>query len=336
VNPLCWPSRLAAACAAALALVAAGCGSPQQAAAPEAAAQMRVFAADNGEITIPVAPQRIVATGYAVPALIEAGAPIVGISSWQRGIPLMTPEDKVTYDRLDKVAGELATETDYEAIALADPDLIVIGVPAPILADVDVERLKSVAPVVGIGPTIPSEWREVSRKQADAAGVLPAFDALRGEYEVRAAELREKYAPVIGQLKFAHVGSYGQVTNGTFQREFDRSWGTNVLNDVGAKYYGQVSEPGPGSRAVSEYPSLEEIPDAFRKADVITYSVDPDGSAKEAVQQVLDSPLWPILPAVREGRTIPIRYTEAATYQGAMRTLEAVDEALAPLLSSPS
>src|SRR5918992_883513 len=100
-----WPSRLVAACAAALALVAAGCSSPEQAAAPEAAAQTRVFAADNGEITIPVAPQRIVATGYAVPALIEAGAPLVGISSWQRGIPLMTPEDKATYDRLEKVAG---------------------------------------------------------------------------------------------------------------------------------------------------------------------------------------------------------------------------------------
>jgi iron complex transport system substrate-binding protein len=331
-----WPSRLVAACAAALALVAAGCGSPEQAAAPEAAAQMRVFAADNGEITIPVAPQRIVATGYAVPALIEAGAPLVGISTWQRGIPLMTPEDKATYDGLEKVAGELATETDYEAIAKVDPDLIVIGVPAPILAEVDVERLESVAPVVAIGPTIPAAWREVSRKQVDAAGVLPAHDALRSEYEARAAELREKYAPVVGRLKFGHVGAYGEVARGTFQREFDGSWGTNVLNDVGVEYYGQVKEPGPGSRAVSEYPSMEEISASLGEADVITYSVNPDGSVKEGVQQVLDSPLWPTMPAVHAGRTIPIRYTEAATYQSALETLEAVDEALAPLLSPPA
>jgi iron complex transport system substrate-binding protein len=331
-----WPSRLVAACAAALALVAAGCGSSEQAAAPAEDAPTRVFTDDRGDQTIPVEPQRIVATGYAVPALIETGAPLVGISTWQRGIPLMTPEDKATYDGLEKVAGELATETNYEAIAKVDPDLIVIGVPAPILADVDVERLESVAPVVAIGPTIPSGWREVSRKQADAAGVLEEFGALRSEYEAEAAELEEKYASVLGPLKFGHVGAYGQVANGTFQREFDDSWGTNVLNDLGAKYYGQVKEPGPGSRAVSEYPSLEEIPASLGAADVITYSVEPDGSVSEAVQQVLDSPLWQNLPAVQAGRTIPIRYTEAATYQSAMKTLEAVEQALAPLLSPPA
>jgi iron complex transport system substrate-binding protein len=331
-----WPARLVAACAAALALVLAGCGSPEQTAAPDAETRTRVFAADNGEITIPVAPRRVVATGYAVPALIEAGAPLVGISTWERGIPLMTPEDRATYDGLEKVAGELATETSYEAIAKADPDLIVIGVPAPILADVDLDRLEAVAPVVAIGPTIPSEWREVSRKQADAAGVLPAFEALRGEYEVKAAGMRQKYEPVVGSLRFAHLGAYGQVSNGTFQREFDGSWGTNVLGDLGVRYYGQVREPGPGSRAVSEYLSLEEIPDSFEEADVITYSVEPDGSAKDAVQQVLDSPLWQTVPAVRAGRTIPIRYTEAATYRGAMAALDAADQALAPLLTPPA
>jgi iron complex transport system substrate-binding protein len=330
------PSRLVVTCAAALALVAAGCGSAEQAPAPGEEMSTRVFAADNGEITIPVAPQRIVATGYAVPALLEAGAPLVGISTWQRGIPLMSPEDKATYDGLQKVAGELATETDYEAIARVDPDLIVIGVPAPILTDVDVELLESVAPVVAIGPTIPSKWREVSQRQADAAGVLTAFDALRSEYEAKAAGLEEKYAPVVGPLRFAHVGAYGEVARGTFQREFDGSWGTNVLNDLGVAYYGEVQEPGPGSRAVSEYPSMEELPASLGEADVITYSAEPDGTVREGVQQVLDSPLWPLLPAVQAGRTIPIRYTEAATYKSALTALDAADEALAPLLSPPA
>ncbi|HYH32353.1 MAG TPA: ABC transporter substrate-binding protein [Pseudonocardia sp.] len=334
--PLHWASRLAVACAAALAPVAAGCGSSEQAAAPEAEVQTRVFAADNGGITIPAAPRRIVATGYAVPALIETGAPLVGISTWERGVPLMSPEDKATYDSLEKVAGELAAETNYEAIAQVDPDLIVIGVPAPILADVDVELLESVAPVVAIGPMIPSEWREVSREQADAAGVLPAFDALRSEYEAKAAELRAKYAPVVGGLEFGHLGAYGDVSGGMFQREFDGSWGTNILNDVGVSYYGQVEEPGPGSRAVSENVSVEQIGAGLGEADVITYSAEPDGSVSDAVRQVLDSPLWQQLPAVQAGRTIPIRYTEAATYGAALTTLDAVDEALAPLLSPPA
>jgi iron complex transport system substrate-binding protein len=325
-----WSSRLATI---ALALVTAGCGTSGQAAVPAPAVETRTVTADNGEVTIPVHPQRVVATGYAVPALIEAGAPLVGISTWTRGTSMMSPDDLATYERLDKVAGDTAASTDYEAIAVADPDLIVIGVPTPVLADVDVERLSALAPVVAIGPTVPSAWREISRRHADAAGALAGFDAVRTAYEAKAAELRAKYAAVVPRLRFGHVGSYGKVADGTFQREFDGSWGTNVVQDVGASYYGGVEEPGPGSQAVSEYPSIEEIGSSLAEADAITYSVNPDGSVPASVQQVLDSQLWENLPAVRAGRAFPIRYTEAATYAAALMTLDAIDQAFAPLLT---
>ncbi|GLZ11661.1 ABC transporter substrate-binding protein [Actinomadura sp. NBRC 104425] len=291
-----------------------------------------MFKADNGSITIPAKPQRVVATGYAVPPLIEAGAPLVGISTWKRGVPMMDAQTKATYDRLPKVAGEQAAETNYEAIAKAKPDLIVIGVPAPVLGDIDVNRLKSIAPVVAIGPTVPRAWRELSRRQADAAGVLQKYDATKTQYEAKAAQLAAKYKDVLPKLKFAHVGAYGEVSKGNFQREFDGSWGTNVANDIGAKYYGQVKQKGTGSRSVSEYPSIEELPSAFAEADAITYSVNTDGSVPESVKYVLDSDLWKNLPAVKAGRTYPIRYTEAATYRQAMMTLDAIDKSFAPLL----
>lgn len=327
--------------ALALALALTGCGSSSESgseSAPENAADTpgengtRVFAADNGEITIPADPQRVVATGYAVPALIEAGAPLVGISSWQRGEPMMSEEDLATYNELAKVAGEQAAETNYEAVAEADPDLIVIGVPAPVLGDIDVERLESVAPVVAIGPTVPSAWRELSRRQADAAGALEQFDAVQAEYEAKAAELAGKYQDVLPQLDLGHVGAYGEVAKGTFQREFGGSWGTNIAEDLGATYYGEVKEPGPGSRSVSEYPSVEELPDSLGEADAITYSVSADGSVPEPVQYVMDSELWQSLPAVEAGMTFPVRYTEAATYGQAMLALDAIDESFASLL----
>ncbi|MGW5049568.1 ABC transporter substrate-binding protein [Actinokineospora sp. NPDC004072] len=323
--------RVAAAAALALAL-AAGCGSgAAEQSAP--AADTRVFSADNGEITIPVAPKRVVATGYAVPALLEAKAPLVGISTWARGIPLMTDEIRATYEGLPKVAGESAAETNYEAIAEADPDLIVIGVPKPALADIDLARLEALAPVVAIGPTVPSAWRELSRRQADAAGALATFDAAKAAYEAKAAELSAKYEDVLPGLKLGHVGSYGEVAKGNFQREFNGAWGTNIVQDVGADYYGEVKVKGGGSRDVSEYPSIEELPAAFAEADAITYSVKPDGTPAPAVQYVLDSELWKNLPAVKAGKAFPIRYTEAATYAGAMLTLDAIDEAFAPLLA---
>ncbi|RKT55493.1 ABC transporter substrate-binding protein [Saccharothrix australiensis] len=325
-------SRFAGAFALAFALVA-GCGSGGTEQPPAESAQTRVFKADNGDITIPAKPERVVATGYAVPALLEAGAPLVGISTWQRGLPLMGPEDRAKYDQLPKVAGELATETNYEAIAQAEPDLIVIGVPKPVLADIDLKRLEAVAPVVAIGPSIPSAWRDLSRKQADAAGALAQFDSVRATYQDKAAKIAEKYAAVLPRLKLGHVGAYGEVAKGNFQREFNGSWGTNIAQDVGANYYGEVKVKGGGSKDVSEYPSIEELTTAFGEADAITYSVNPDGTPPAPVKYVLDSELWKNLPAVKAGRTYAFRYTEAATYRAAMTTLDAVDQAFAPLLN---
>lgn len=325
------PSGLIGALALTLALSACG-SSPESGSDTAKTDETRVFTADNGKITIPADPQRVVATGYAVPALIEAEAPLVGISSWQRGEPMMTKEDLATYEDLTKVAGEQAAETNYEAVAEADPDLIVIGVPAPVLGDIDVERLESIAPVVAIGPTVPSAWRELSRKQADAAGALEEFDASQERYEAKAAGLAEKYEDVLPGRAVGHVGTYGETAKGSFQREFGGSWGTNVAEDLGAEYYGEVKEEGPGSASVSEYPSVEELPDSLGEADMITYSVAADGSVPESVQYVMDSKLWKNLPAVKDGMTFPIRYTEAATYGQAVQTLDAIDESFAPLL----
>src|SRR5699024_8089358 len=105
------------------------------------------------------------------------------------------------------------------------------------------------------------------------------------------------------------------------------SWGTNIATDIGVEYYGEVKEKGPGSAAVSEYPSIEELSDSLGEADAITYTVTPDGTPAPSVQYVLDSPLWQDLPAVEDGMVFPIRFTEAATYTQALQTLDAIDQA---------
>ncbi|WP_430784113.1 ABC transporter substrate-binding protein [Actinoplanes sp. G11-F43] len=317
--------RLLGATAVALSLLT-GCGGGADGATGDAAAT-RTFTADNGDVTIPADPKRVVATGYAVPALIEADAALVGISSWQRGTAMMTPEDLATYQKLAKVAGESAAETNYEAIAAAKPDLIVIGVPKPVLADVDLDRLESIAPVVAIGPTVPDAWRTLSRRQADAAGRTSTFEAGKAAYEARAAELKTKHAGLLTTVRFGHLGGYGEAAKGTFQREFAGSWGTNIAQDVGVEYYGQVKVKGGGGKDVSEYPAMEEIPDSFAEAQAITYTVQPDGTPGPSVQAVLDSPLWQNLPAVKAGRVYPLSYTEAATYPSAMKALDAIDKA---------
>lgn len=319
--------RLLGALAVTFSLVACGSSDP----GPAQTVETRVFKADNGDITIPKDPQRVVATGYAVPVLIEADAALVGVSSWQRGVAMMSAADKATYEKLTKVAGETADTTDYEKIALAKPDLIVIGVPKPVLGDIDLERLTAIAPVVAIGPTLPSAWRELSRRQSDAAGRSTNFDAARTAYERRAAALKTKYATVLRDVRFGHVGGYGEVAKGNFQHEFEGSWGTNIATDIGMRYPGEVKKKGGGSHDVAEQTSIELLPESYADVNAITYTLEPDGSVGEAVRYVLASPLWKSLPVVKAGKVFPVRYTQAATYESAMLTLDSLDQALAPL-----
>jgi len=317
-------TALVAASATCFALAA--CSS--EADEPEKEAATRTFEADNGEVEIPAEPERVVATGYAVPVLLEVDAPLVGISEWGRGTALMTDEDLATYEETDKVMGETADSINYDAVAEVEPDLIILGVPLPVLGDVNMDRLESIAPVVVLGPGRPDDWKDLGARQSDAAGRADAYEETQEAYDERAAELSEKYADVLDGLQFGHVGSYGDITAGQFHREFAGSWGTNIATDVGVEYYGEVKDPSDGGSAeVSEYPSIEELPDSLGDADVITYSLQTDGTPAESVQYVLDSPLWKNLPAVKDGRAIGIQYTEAATYTSALQTLDAIDAA---------
>ncbi|MBC2931590.1 ABC transporter substrate-binding protein [Nocardioides sp. zg-1228] len=314
--------------AAALSLVLAACGGEDGAAESEDGPDTVTFSADNGEIEIPADPERVVATGYAVPVLLEVDAPLVGISEWGRGTALMTEEDLATYEETPKVMGESADSINYDAVAAAEPDVIILGVPLPVLGDVNMERLETIAPVVVLGPGRPDDWKDLGARQSEAAGASEQYAENQEAYEARAAELTDKYADVLEGLDFGHVGSYGDVTAGQFHREFAGSWGTNIATDIGVTYYGEVKDPTDGGSAeVSEYPSIEELPDSLGDADVITYSVQGDGTPVEAVQYVLDSPLWKNLPAVEDGMAVGVRHTEAATYASAMQTLDALDAA---------
>lgn len=323
--------RLLGVLALSLTLVTA-CGSSEEGDSA-GSDETRTFTADNGKVEIPADPQRIVATGYAVPSLIEADAKLVGISAWSRGLPLMSDEDVATYEKLEKVAGETADSTDYEAIADLEPDLIVLGVPQPALVDIDMERLEQIAPVAAIGPKLPSAWRELSKTQSDAANRLKKYDANKQAYEQKATELTTKYAGALDGLQFGHLGAYGEVAAGTFMREFEGSWGTNIASDIGVDYYGEVKKKAGGAADVSEFPSIEELSASFADADVITYSLSSDGTVGESVQYVLDSPLWKNLPAVKAGKAFALPFTEAATYQQASKALDGIDAALAPLLA---
>lgn len=325
-------SRILATVALGALALTAGCSNSDGGASSESgSSETRSFEANNGTIDIPVEPKRVVSLARATPPLVVAEAPLVAttpVSPDEKGL-IPSDEAGTTIDGLDVIESGSAktnagggTEIDYEAIAAAEPDLIVSGFPAPVEGDIDEKRLQEIAPTVFIGPKIPSEWREVGEKAADAAGVADNFDKLKGEYDDKAAELKKKYAETTKGATFAAATLYDSTEKGSYNREYSGSFITNIPEDVGLEF------PGGGDE-FSQLVSLENISD-LDDADAILVSTNPDGSIRDPrfEKEVMSTKAWKNLPAVKNDNVLKVPYLMATTYSGAIEGLDALDQQL--------
>ncbi|MFW0796221.1 ABC transporter substrate-binding protein [Gordonia sp. CPCC 205515] len=332
--------RLRYAVASALAvtaLVASGCSADDSESGGVAASgETRTFTAANGTFQIPVHPKRIVAMSRAVPPLLIAGAPVIGATTGYDTSTIVDQDAINRYHEVDTLTTGTAktnagggTQLSYEQIAALKPDLIISGFPQKAYKSaISDEQLQAIAPTLSLGPATPTEWREVGRKAADAAGKGDVFDQQKAEYEKLAAELKQKYASTIAGKKFAAVSVFNSIQANSFQREYDDSFTTNIANDLG------ITFPGGTPRKTQEIVSVERLSD-LADADVILYQVNPDGSLRHPRTQALfDSAAWQNLPAVRAGHALPVAFTAAETYAGAMRCLQSVAQGLDKLSTS--
>ena len=325
-------SMFALGAASLLALTACGSDSASEddGAADEAsAAATRVFEDQTGEVTIPAEPTSIVACGYAVLPLIQTDAELSAVCEWTRELDNMDDESRATYDALPKVAADGDVSTiNYEAVAAADPDLIILGVPERALGEVKLDQLREMAPVVVLAPEQPAQWRELGERYADAAGVADRYGASRDEYEALAAEIAAEHADTLSTLTFGGVCTPCGIYEGSFVREYASSYTSNLFDDLGANYPGESSDP---ASAHSEEISAELLSESLGSVDVITYGVKADGSMEDGMEGLFDSPLWASLPAVQAGRVIAVPHHSAATHATAIPALESIREQLASL-----
>lgn len=292
-------------------------------------ASTRTFEAQNGAIEIPVEPQRIVTCGYATLPLLQAEANLVASCEWTREINDMSPDVRAAYDAIPRVGADADASTlNYEAIAVADPDLIILGVPVFALEDIDMTILESLAPVVMIGPTKPSEWRILGEQYADAANVVDEYGAFKGRYEVLAADIASRYETLDG-ISFGGICSVCAGDDGTFTREYASSYVTNLFDELGFSVPGQpIDSEGPQH---AETLSIENLSESFADVDVIVYGLDADGNIPPTAQSLFDSPLWQSLPAVQAGNVIAVEHSSASTYETAILALQSIDASLAAL-----
>ncbi|MFX1756546.1 MULTISPECIES: ABC transporter substrate-binding protein [Rhodococcus] len=313
--------------AALLAVGLVGCSSDSESGTDSAAT--RTFEAQNGSIEIPADPQRIVSCGYATLPLIQAGANLAAVCEWSRELDNMDEETLAAYEALPKVAPDGAvSELNYEAVTAADPDLIIMGVPARVKEQVDVAKLEALAPVVFVGLTVPGEWRELGEQYADAANVSDSYGEFKEEYEARAAEIADKYAGSLGDLKFAGVCGVCGTQPGEFSREYASSYTTNLFDDLGLDFFGEPTDP---ESVHAEYLSVEQLPENLGEADVIVYGVEADGSLPPELEELFASPLWQDLPAVKAGNLVAVKHSSAATYETALLALDSIDVELEKL-----
>ncbi|NLD76954.1 MAG: ABC transporter substrate-binding protein [Acidimicrobiales bacterium] len=340
------PSRRLAALAISASLLfgAAACGSDDDETGADTVAQgstdegsgngdTRQFEQPDGTVVeIPAEPQSIVACGYAVLPLVQAGANLSAVCEWTRELENMNDEEKAAYDAIDKVApdGDVSS-LDYEGVAAADPDLIIMGVPAMAKSIVDMERLEGLAPVVFIGPVTPGDWRTLGEQYADAAGVGDNYGEFKDEYEARAAEIEEAFSEQFADLTFGGICADCDEGAGTITVEYRSSYTVNLLDDLGLNFPGEPSNP---DDVHGETLSLEQLTSAFADIDVIVYKVDADGSTPEPLATIQQSDAWKSLPAVQAGQVIEVEHARAATYRTALLALDSIEESLTELAAA--
>ncbi|GAA4887729.1 ABC transporter substrate-binding protein [Streptomonospora salina] len=301
---------------AAAALTLTGCtGGAEGDESGSESAPTREFTSDHADqpVEIPRDPQRIVAIGWAVTPLIsveEAG--LVGVSSGTHDSG-MTPEELEKAQGLPQVGRDL--EIDVEKVAELEPDLVVSGLPAAM--EFDYSELERIAPVAVAAMNIPSEWKDMNRRIADAAGVSDAHSALIDSYDTRAAELGEEYSEVLADTVFVSVDAYG---DGKWTLEHQGSHGTTVPADAGLRFTPESDDGG-----FSESLPLENL-DRLNEYDAVLTRADAQGEPTEAIQEVMDQGPWQDLEPVGGDRVYPVPQLGAMSYTTGLDLFDQLEE----------
>lgn len=314
------------------AVLLAGCnGDPGTESPPDAtettSSEMRVFEADNGEIEIPVDPQRIVAVGNGVGPVIDLGVEPVGVtvSSTNTATRWFSPEGLAAYEAAEKVSD--GADVDLEAVAGLEPDLIVIAVPpAPWeqnFAAIE-DRFQSIAPTVFIQNNA-VEWKAVGERIADAVGRSDVYNEQKADYDQLVADLREEFDSIIDSETFVQVNRYPATDEGSFDIEYAGNWCAAWATEAGFDF---VESP---DGAPSTNMSMERLSD-LAEYDVIIYPLEADGEPREEFLPVLESNSWSALPQVESDRALGVPCPSGiGGYTSGVTNLEALREALSSM-----
>lgn len=243
---------------------------------------VRTVSTAYGEVEVPTAPQRVVAVSYDTPWQLQAvGVRPVAVQDYGRWI------DEFSAAQQDFVAG-LPTigsfgELNLEAIAAADPDLIVGD-----FAEIDeslYEQLSAIAPTAIAGGDARGDWQAIATTVADAAGAADASTAAIATYDAELARIKQTYAEQLAR-PWAHISL------GNSEAEFSVQYATGVIGRMLFEELGATQAPSlPDIEPEAGYESFsfEEMGTILGDAEVVVHPLNSDGSDNPAVAAVLAS-----------------------------------------------
>ncbi|MCA9879167.1 MAG: iron-siderophore ABC transporter substrate-binding protein [Thermomicrobiales bacterium] len=249
-----------------------------------------------GETDVPVNPQRIVALADPlVDAVLALGVTPAAVATfrgsgyrtyledWLEGVPEVGYADSI----------------DLEAVLAAEPDLILVDTYG---AELSYDQLSKIAPTVAF-----DAWTDTRANQREVGlAIGKAEDA-----EARIAAYDETVATARGQLDAA-VGDETVAFLRIFQRELRLEGGTG---ETGPMLFGELGLTPAGiveplMDTWAEVLSLEMVP----QIDADHLFVQPEIDSDEYYEELLSSPLWQEVPAVRNGNVYVVdRWTHWLT-----------------------
>ncbi|GAA3746301.1 iron complex transport system substrate-binding protein [Spinactinospora alkalitolerans] len=318
-----------------LALVAAGLlavpacatgGDPGAASADGGAT--RAVRTDKGEVEIPAEPRRVLSLNASLTGdLLSLGAPVAATSTGMSGgVRYDADGFPVHWRGAAQEAGvEIlsdSAEISLEAVAAADPDLIVAGgVGRPMAAAEELhDRLGEIAPTVFLDSS-DNDWQEQLTALGGVLGAEDRAEELIDGYEERVTE-------VTAAATLPEQPTSVALDAETVQTLHDGAPGVRLLTDFGF-------EPAPlPEDAVPDAPtkdwievSEEEISEVFTGESLLLY----EGRATTPLSELAADSLWSRLPSFENGRAhgIPVE-ARRPDYLAAMYTADWVEEEFGP------
>lgn len=309
----------AAASAAVLALAA--CSAPADG---DTADSTRVYENQFGSVELPETIERIVSVDFYTPAaLIDLGVMPVGVVNTYftdtEGIAIPTQYSSAIAESDAVSIGEYY-ELNLEAVAKADPDLIIATSDFLPLDDPLREELEKVAPIITFEARDGESWRTRATDLAEILGKEDELQPLVDAYDERRDEIAAQYA---GILADEAVTVFVPVADewGTYA---DSHFSTPILRDLGATFREQQDDEINEAKFPNWF-SYENL-DRLANADVVFVMRGND----EGLAALDGNTIWQNLPAVQNGLVFDyIPLSPTGSFGWASENLEDLDALLA-------